>query len=254
MQRLFLSMLLALSFMVAAGAQAPGGGRLHPPPSRMELRPLPAQIQAHYQRLHAVVQPSAQAWMDHQAQIEAKRKTPDMNALRVAISRRFAVPGSRDVEAVAFLVLTQAAQQSQDEEKYKLQRMAEMNRISQALSQMLTELTQQSSAPRGHAQDDTPCETTFCNSLPSRLAALTRESANFGRPIHLQASPRISYRQLGGLSSELNSALGSLKDESELASMELQETMQREQQEIETLSNIEKSFNDTSKAVIQNMK
>ena len=91
----------------------------------VEIRPLPPEMTQRFDRLHQALQPCAQSWVAQQAKVESQRPAPDLPALEAQIRSRFASsispkPGvtieaggsGADVEAMAFVVLKQAADAS----------------------------------------------------------------------------------------------------------------------------------------------
>ncbi len=270
MRSVFFAFVAAFLFSHAVGAQSPA---IHPiapaPAAKIEIRPLPPELTQRFEPLHAALNPSASAWVEQQARIEAQRPKPDLNVLRAAIRQRFprsfasqasgvaAAEKNHDVDVVAFLVLTQSAQQTQAQQRYQLQRMQDFNTVSQALSQTLDQLTQQTGQlhpAKGSADDDKPCQTPFCTSLPSRLVSLNRASATLPHPLHLQAPAIPTIAQLRALVSQMESALNTVGDDSQLANADLQNTLQKQQQMIQMLSDIEKLMNDTAMSILANLK
>jgi hypothetical protein len=269
MRPIFFAFFAALVLNLAAVGQSPASHPITPAPAaKIELRPVPPELVRRFDPLHAALNPSARAWVDQQAKIEAQRSKPDLNALRAAIRQRF--PGSfasqapgvsvaeknRDVDAVAFLVLTESAQQTQAQQKYQLQRIQDFNTISQALSQTLEQLAQQTGQlqpTKGHSDDDKPCQTAFCTSLPSRLVSLNRASATLPHPFHLQAPANMTVTQLKSLINLMESKLDSVGDDAQLANVDLQNTLQKQQQELQMISDIAKQMNDTAMCVIRHI-
>jgi len=269
MHPIFFAFLIAFLLNPCAGAQSPASHAITPAPAaKLEIRPVPPELLRRFDPLYAALQPSARAWVDQQAKIEAKRSAPDLNALRAAIRQRFPhsfasqAPGvsvaekNRDVDAVAFLVLTESAQQTQAQQRLSLQQLQEFNTISQALNQYLEQITQaQQQLPpaKDHTDNDKHCQTAFCTSLPSRLASLNHASATLPHPLHLQAPANPTVAQLQSLVNQMESALDTVGDDSQLANVDLQNMLQKQQQTIQMLSGIEKLMNDTAMSVIRHI-
>jgi hypothetical protein len=270
MRPIFFAFSTMLLLSLNVGGQSPASHAITPTPAaKMEIHPIPQELLQRYEPLYAALQPSAKTWVDQQVKIELQRPKPDLNALRAAIRQRFprsfasqasgvaAAEKNRDVDVVAFLVLTQSAQQTQAQQRYQLQQIQEFNTVSQALSQTLYQLAQQTGQlhpAKGSADDDKPCQTPFCTSLPSSLASLNRASATLPHPLHLQAPARLTFAQLQALKNQIQNALNSVGDDSQLANVDLQNILQLQQQIIQMLSDISKLMNDTAMSVIRNMK
>jgi hypothetical protein len=275
MRRITSSMLaigvsLALAFASGGRGQANTSARsseLKPAAvaPQMAIRPVPPEIEKRAQTLRASLQPSAKAWIDQQAQIEAKRPVPNPDALRSAIRQRFAdsfaekmsrglgtVGAQIDVDAVVVIVMEQAAQDSAQDLQAQMQQMQAAMSEKQALRQLVDE-TQQAVAQMANAKN-APCKTAFCQSLPSRLDELSRSSAGLPHPIHLQAPSKITGQQLSSLEAQLKQSLGSVSDVGDQMQLELQMFMDRRSKVLETLSNIEKSESDAQNAIVQNLK
>jgi len=271
MQRIILVLFVTSMLVLNAGGQSKnpatvGDVKAPATAAMIEILSVPPRLVQRFEPLHAALNPSARAWVEQQARIEARRPKPDLNALRAAIRQRFPrsfasqAPGvsvagkNRDVDAVAFLVLTESAQQTQAQQTYQLQQMQEFNTVSQVLRQTLNQLTQQHQPAKGNADDDKPCQTAFCTSLPSRLESLNRASATLPHPLHLQAPANLTVVQFNSLINQMESKLDSVGDDAQLANVDLQNTLQHQQQALQMLSDIEKSDYDTSMAIIKNLK
>jgi hypothetical protein len=116
MRPIFFGCFTALLLSLAAGGQSPASHANTPTPAaKIEIRPIPPELLRRFDPLHAALKPSAKAWVEQQAKIEAKRAKPDLNALRAAIRQRFASsrPDNAAVDTFAFLVLMRAVQNMQ---------------------------------------------------------------------------------------------------------------------------------------------
>jgi hypothetical protein len=230
---------------------------------------MPPHLVQRFEPLHSALKPSAKSWVDQQARIEAQRPHPDLNALRAAIRQRFAgslTPASSrgqgksaksddggDIMAICFVVLMQASDSAQNDVKEIMQGVQVINKQKAALRQMMDQANSDVAASKA-SQRSQICTTPFCNSLASSFAAINASSAKLPHPVHLQAPARITYAQLQTLVSQMESALNSIGDDAQLANVDLQNILQRQQQELQMLSNIEKSLNDTAMSIISNLK
>lgn len=229
----------------------------------MAIRPVPPEIAKRAETLRASLQPSARSWIEQQAQIEAKRPTPNADALRAAIRQRFAASispgtsrpggiaaGQADIDALVMIVMEQAAQDSAQDLQAQMQEMQEVAKQKQALRQIADEMQQAQMASAMNAA----CKTAFCRSLPSRLDEVNRSGARLPHPIHLQAPANITGQQLASLHAQLTQAADSTSDMSQQMQVELQMSMDRRSKALEILSNIEKKQSDTQSSIIQNLK
>jgi len=147
------------------------------------------------------LQPSAKAWVEQQARLEAQKSAPDVAGLETAIRSRFSPnPGSKpnmaggDIEAMAFLVMMQA---TNDMDKDLQQIMAEVQAMSNAKQQLrdlMNRLSKDVAASAG--KPDAPCVTPLCRSLTSELKELATTTASLRNPIRLQAPATPTYGNL----------------------------------------------------------
>lgn len=106
--------LAILSPASSAQAPAPAPAAPHaqtlPTVDPQKLGTLPADADRRFAALKAKVAPSAWAWIEQQARVEADRPAPDPSALRIAMVQRFGphLPVA-ELDAVTCLVLTQAS-------------------------------------------------------------------------------------------------------------------------------------------------
>jgi hypothetical protein len=276
MRRIILSM-LAIGVLVALAFASGGQGQTNTSaksndsrpaaaaPS-MAVRPVPPEIAKRAQTLRAALQPSAKAWIEQQAQIEAKRPAPNADALRAAIRQRFAAslsqgtprqagaPGGQiDVDAVVMIVMEQAAQDGEQDLQAQMQQMQAAMNEKQELRQLADEM-QQAMAQMQAGAKNAACKTAFCQSLPARLEGLSRSSAGLAHPIHLQAPANITGQQLASLDAQIKQAGDSLSGISDEDQLRLQMLMDARSKFLQTLSDIEKTESDTQNSIVQNLK
>jgi hypothetical protein len=253
---------MAFSFTLSAAGQTNTAGSpdRKTPGTQVIIRPMPPEIGRRSESLHASLQPPARIWVKQQAEIEARRPALDLDALRGATRRRFAgsLPAAAplqavDIDAVVFTVLTETAQDQNQELQNQMQQMQAMEKEKQALRQLLDqiqqEIAQTKAGERGGA-----CQTPFCRALPARLGEMTSASATLPRPFYLSAPDNVTYPQLSSLESQTKEALGSASDMSEEQQIQVQTLMDQRAKLLETLSNMLKSMSDTSASVVSNMK
>lgn len=269
MRPIFFGFFAALLLSLGAGGQSPAGNaRVPMTAARIEIRPLPPELTRRFEPLRAALQPAARNWVEEQAKIEARRPHPDLNALRAAIRQRFprsfSAAGSRqtgvtavqqsggDIDAVVFLVLMQASQNAQADLQAQMQQMQAIDQHKQALREIADQLNREVAAGK-MSRSSGPCVSAFCSSLPSRFKAVNTASARLPHTVHFQAPSSLTNAQLAALQSQMNSALNTVGDDSQLANIDLQNAMQKQQQALQMISDMEKEMNDTAMSVIRHL-
>lgn len=261
----------ALLLNPCASAQSPVSHVVAPAPAaKLEIRPVPPELTRRFEPLYAALKPSARDWIDLQAKIEAQRPRPNLNALRAAIRQRFPLlfppagfrqPGAAslqqsdsDIDAVVFVVLAQTAQSVQANIEADAQQIQALTQDINALRQALEQLNQDMAALQKSARRDSPCNTPSCRSLPSTLAFLNKSSANLRHSTHFQAPARLTLAQLQALVNQMESALSTVGDDAQLANVDLQNTLQKQSQTLQLISDTEKTMHDTAMSIIANLK
>jgi len=262
---------LLLPFSVAAQLKSPDAPvEARVSEIKMDRHPMAPEVLRRSSVLRASLQPSAKSWVVRQAKIEARRPSPDVDALRAAIRLRF-VPSlahsggsqggqsasgaqSADIDAMAFLVLMEAAQQSDEDLQAQMNQMSRINQQKHAMRQIIRQIEKENSEISKTSQKNLPCATPFCRSLPSTIAGINAGNAGLVQPINLQPAATITSGQLASVKSQISQSLDSLSELSETQSLRLQMAMDQRSKFIETLSNIEKSISDVDDSILQNMK
>ncbi len=250
MQRMKLGPVLLTLLSICAAAQV----REATDAPAIKLQPVPADIQRRSQTLHAALKPTAAAWVTQQAKFEEQQSTLNLNALEAAIRQRFGASlAGADVDALVFAVLAEAAEDQDTDLQTAMQEMEAQTQAKQSLRGLLTAVNA-ALASSGKNMGNAKCTTAFCQALPVRLAQIADQTARISRPVRLQVPSNLTYGQLGALQSQVSNSLDSINEMSEMSSMRLQMAMDRRSKFVETLSNVLKSVNDTSSAIISNMK
>jgi hypothetical protein len=256
---LSLSLAILVTFAAAQTAQ-----------QRTATRTVPAETMSRLGQLHDSLQPSVRNWIDEQALNIAQRHSLDLSALRSSVQRRFPAlnkAGSDgSVLALLEMILRQSILQTNADKQNYLQRMQDLNTVSQAISDQLNALahaTEEQPSQKGNQdspqgnqgsqQKDYRCANAYCQSLSSRLANLNSISAKLPHPLHLQAPANPTYADLQNLKASLKGKLDTIGDDTQLANVDLQNTMQAQQQALQTLSDISKEFSDTAMSIIRNL-
>jgi hypothetical protein len=252
-------------------------------PQAAAARPIPAEMTSHYNRLHPRLQPSAAQWIRGQAGAELERPSPDVAALKGAVSGRFGKSGlsAADIDAIVFMVLMEAVNNTDSDLKTQMAAMQAITAAKAATRKLLDELNQEA-ASLAATRTDATCKSAICGSLAHQLATIARqtESASaaakmskaVGSAVHTTASSSqtvsgelwnasalattgpLTFNRLHQIQTQVGSSLKGLDEESEAQSLELQMTMDRRSKLLDTLSNIMKTIADVDEAMISNIK
>ena len=250
---------LGLSLLFLSGTIAAAQTPLQRPAPRV----LPPETVSRCQRAYASLQPSARNWVHTRAQSALKRHTLNLSELRSSALQRF--PALRagqnsDVLAMLVMVMTDAIQDTDEDKKYYLQKLTDMNTVAQALSNQINQLAratedQAASSPGQRSKSDAdPCVTPYCRSLSSRIADLNASLAHLPHPRHVQEPANSTYRDLKQLKSALQAQSNSLSDESQKLQADLQNAEQDYEQAVSLISDMMKEMSDTSMSMISNLK
>jgi len=265
MRRFRFTACLLLAFGTIASGQAGNAYSARVPGAQAAIRPMPPEIARRSESLHASLQPSSRTWVQQQAQIEARRTAFDPDALRTTIRRRFAGTSATatapagtalqnmDIDAMVFMVMSEAAQDQEQDLRNQMQQMQAMEKEKQALRELHDQMQQEMAQVKA-GEGSGVCATQFCRALPARLAEMTRASAAMPRPFYLRAPESITYPTLSSLESQTDQALGSVSGMSQQQQIRMQMTMDQRSKIVEALSNMLKTLSDTSSAIVSNMK
>jgi hypothetical protein len=237
----------------------------------VEVRPLAPGTTQRFSALHTSLRPSANAWVEQQARVEAKRPAPDLAGLRSQIRSRFtaslaspkpangqvsgmtSLPAGADIEAMVFIVLMQAANDmDQDLQQIMAQVKAE-TAAKQKLRDLQNQLNHEVASANGNMIKQ-PCRTAACAALPGELTQLAAATAQTRHPIRLTSPANASYGQIQQLVTQTNNQLDSLGDMSEQDQLQLQMLMDRRSKVEEAISNMMKSQQDTASSIVSNLK
>jgi hypothetical protein len=191
-----------------------------------------------YQPFLDSLPPSAIAWMEHRAKIEAKRPTLDLQALRRAVWERFSdslpQPGPEpkgiglqvggDVAEMAVIIIMMMVQDGDKDLNSEMAEAEAQMQAKQSLRALLNEMDQ----------------------LQMQLIdRISRGEPDCGC---------ITSRQLLNVISQLDDKLCSDDEASEMTSMQLQTLMDARSKLLQTASDMEKSMSDTEMAIVGNIK
>jgi len=226
--------------------------------AEMEVRPIPPEMHSRFTALQSKLQPSVRSWVEQQARLEAQKPSPDLPGLESAIRSRFsnsakgATLSGGDIESLAFVVLMQAANSSQQDLQQIMGQVKAANASKDKIRGLMSEVNKE--AASGAAKTSVPCTTPVCRSLGSRVNEIENSSPKAPRTVALPASANPTYADLRNLQNGLKGKLDSMNEMSEMTSMRLQMAMDRRSKFIETLSNIMKKTSDTASGIVQNLK
>jgi hypothetical protein len=243
-------------------------------PNAPALREIPQQMKIRAMATRAVLQPSAKDWIEQQARIEAKRPAPDVPALESAVRARFETrprasansaaktntmapqPASNlagaDVEELAFVVLMDATNDQDQDLQLVMNEVQAQTKAKQALRNALTKAQQD--AALGQRTPNAPCITPGCHSLEQDLNQVTSLTAQTQHPLRYTIPPQMTYTQLQQLAGKMNGDLNAMSDMDSQMQTRLQLAQQQRTQILQAMSNIMRKMNDTSSAVISNLK
>jgi len=263
----------ALSILLCSGgvwAQS-SAARVEMVSRPVEVRPLPPHTTQRFNALHTSLRPSANSWVEQQARVEAQRPAPDLAGLRSQIRSRFAaslaspqpanrqvpgmtgLPAGADIEAVAFIVLMQAANDMDQDLQQIMAQMKAETAAKQKLRDLQNQLNHEVASANGNMSKQ-PCRTATCAALPGELKQLAAATAQTKHPIRVTTPANASYAQIQQLVTEMNNELDSLGDMSEQDQLQLQMLMDRRSKFEETISNVMKSQQDTAGSIVSNLK
>ena len=238
----------------------------------MQVHPVAPELTQRYAALHQNLQPSARSWVEEQAHIESKNPKPDLAALENQVRARFAtslakgkssgaktimsgtqVQAGQDIEAMTFVVLMQAVNNS-DQDLQQI--MNETKAISGAKDRLRAAAQQagRESASVNGATAKQPCRVQICQTLPGELREISASTAQTRHPVRLSPPANLTNGQLQQTVAQMNRELNSLTDLSQQLQFQLQTAMDQRSQLEQMASNVMKKQQDTSNSILSNMK
>lgn len=223
----------AILFAVVVASLSPLGG------VAQSLPELPAGAQSLEASLIARVGPQTRAWIRQesarQASIDAPSEATVMRA--VTSNKTLGDLGDRDVTALAFLVMMEAAKSTREDLKAIMDGVKQINDAKAALQQP--------------ARRSTPAPLDRSATLPAPIAQ-PRPSPNVNR-VAVQPLP-MSSAEFDRRFERAKNDPDSLSEMGEMESIRLQMAMNRQTKLMATLSNLMKRLSDTSSTITQNLK
>jgi hypothetical protein len=262
MKRTLFGALIILQVGIAAiaGSQAPQKSAESKAPAGhapVAIRPVPAEMTRRFETYRGALQPSARAWIEQRARIEAQTRNLDLPALKSAIHQRFAGSGvnlsGADIDEIVVITLMESANDGEQDLRDKMNQMQAVTQQKQAIRQLLEEV-QRDAAQNAKQNENAQCVSPLCKSLPARLANLRAAAGKLPRPVNLQTPEHINYGDLSKVQAELQNGLDSMNDMNEQLQMEVQMSMDQRSQFLDVVSNMMKTMSDSASATIANMK
>jgi prefoldin subunit 5 len=246
------------------------------------VQPVPAEMNDHYVRIHARLQPSAKIWVKDQARAELKRPAPDVGALEATTRTRFAASGlssTMDIDALIYVVLMESVNDMASDLQQQMSAMQALTAAKAQLRQLLDQVNQDIAALTS-ASPSTPCKTSSCQSLGSHLTAVVTqcrqsESKGFAEvasngtgyavDAKVSGAKTVGMMVLGGsgpptkgeldqVQRYLTNQLNGMNDLSDEMQTELQMITDRRSKLLEAMSNLMKTTSDANQAMIANLK
>lgn len=230
---------------------------------------IPAESTARYNADVAKLQPAAKAWVAEQAQLQRQKPSPNVNEVRQAAQSRFSNQkglAQMDVDELVFVVLMQAANAQNSDLQQIMNEVQAQTKAKQSLREMIGQIdsAQRSIGAKGASEVPAKpgvsgvrgagCSTPECAAVAAKSQEIVRATAQTSHPLHYTVPSNPTQQQLGQLQTAANGDLNSLTDVSEQMQLKLQMAQQQYDQFMEAISNMMKSMNDTSSAIISNLK
>jgi hypothetical protein len=252
-----------LATSVAAQTQTSANQRHQEEPVaqlQIKLREIPPEMTRRVAAIHAALQPSAKAWVEQQARIEAQKPAPDVPSIEAAAYNRFPTLNSRgsaatvnDINALVAIVMMQTANDAETDLQKMMAQMQAITNAKQQMRNLILQLQPEQAAMKS-AKPSSTCQTATCRSLPSRLKELSAATATIPHPVETTVAANPTYANLNALTNQLQSNLDLMNDLSQMDQLKLQSLMDQRSKIIEAVSNLMKKMDDTASSVIQNIK
>ena len=126
-------------------------------PPQTNLREVPPEITRRIEAFHSALQPSAKAWVDQQARLEAEKPAPDAPSIESAVSQRFPVLNSRgsgtakDINALVAMVMMQAVNDAESDLQKMMAQMQATTKAKQLERDLISQLQSEEAAMKSVA-------------------------------------------------------------------------------------------------------
>jgi len=218
------------------------------PLSKAQRQPT-AEEESLFTKLMSGINPKHVQWVKTTAREtnEKKLSPEDIKAKTQA----YAVLGSmngQDIEALAFLVMMQAAKSAQEDLKAIMAKVKALNEQKEKLKSMIAKANQQRSI--------SAVQLDSMKLLNNRTLALQQgrnaDSIKFVRSAG--RNQQVSKADIDAMKDKLKSDLDSMSEMGEMESLRLQMAMDRMSKMMSTLSNLLKKISKTADDIVQNLK
>jgi len=144
------------------------------------------------------------------------------------------------LEIIAF-VMKEAILEQQDDLKYWLKKLERQNELAGALSEYLEEMHRKVRTHKGHRSAK----------ISGRAVKITREADGETKPFVLGPVVVQTAEQWRKELKKWEDELASVEKDAQLANIDLQNSLQRQQQTLQTMSNVSKLLHDQAMAIIK---
>ena len=166
-----------------------------------------------------------------------------------------------DIEAMAFIVMMQAAASAQEDLKSIMDHVKAINAAKQALREIMTSINRDVSANLGQERRETPL--ILANGMGSerayhRVKVPVADPESVGGvkyiPTDLHPGRITEVAELRSIQVDLRDQLDSMSEMGEMESLRLPMALERRSKFLTTLSNLMKKSSETASAIVENLK
>jgi hypothetical protein len=218
---------------------------------------IPTDADAFFQKAMSQINQKNVAWVKRTA-TDANSKNLDENKINALAKSYGQLSGmsDMDVEALTFLVLTQASKDQQEELRNTTAKIKEANHEKERLRQAQQELEKNKTNISKTKLDSFRliARPIINNNTRAIIRSENIQATQPVRKINTVPDQNPSKSELKEVQDELKGKLDSMNEMSEMTSLRLQMMMDRRSKFIITLSNIMKKIGATQDTIVQNMK
>ncbi len=208
-----------------------------------------AEAEALFTKLMSGINSKHVQWVKNTARETNEKKLSPEDVK--AKTQSYAVPGSmngQDIEALAFLVMMQAAKSAQEDLKAIIAKVKAVNEQKAKQRELLSKMQQQRTM--------TAIQLDSFKLLQNRTLAL-QQGRNADSIKFVRSSGRnqqVSKADIDAIKDKLKSDLDSMSEMGEMESLRLQMAMDRMSKMMSTISNLLKKISNTADDIVQNLK
>jgi hypothetical protein len=193
-----------------------------------------------FQKFMSQINPRHVSWVKSSAKTVNEKKMSEEEVKNM--SSQYAVLGSLnggDIEALAFLVLMQAAKSSQEDLKAIMAKVKSINEQKKKMREAMAKMNEPNPAISRIQLD------SFTLLLTKRTT-VTKTQTERTKPV--------TKTDIDAVKDRMKNDLDSMNEMGEMESLRLQMAMDRMSKMMSTLSNLLKKISDTSNSIVQNLK